>query len=70
MTARALPPFIRISEVSQHYPVSDDTIRRWEKAGKLKIHRPSPGISMIARADIERAIVGPRVGPGRPRKAS
>lgn len=55
MTGRV---FIRMYQIPDTYGVSVDTVRRWEKDGKLKVHRPSPSISTVRVEELEKVIGG------------
>lgn len=51
------PIRIRASKVGEYYPISERTLRRYEKAGLIKLGR-FRGTTSVKTADLERLLAG------------
>jgi molybdopterin-binding protein len=47
-------PMVPISDAARAIGVSQDTLRRWDRAGKLRTKRDSRGRRLVSSADVER----------------
>src|SRR3954447_18382420 len=45
---------LSLSEAARALGVSQDTLRRWDRAGKLRTHRDSRNRRLVPRAEVER----------------
>jgi len=45
---------VPISEAARAIGVSQDTLRRWDRAGKLRTKRDARGRRLVSRAEVER----------------
>jgi molybdopterin-binding protein len=53
-------PMIPIGEASRAIGVSQDTLRRWDRAGKLRTSRDERGRRLVSSTDLERLAHRPR----------
>src|SRR6266508_5260449 len=52
--ARDLPEFLQVTEAAEYIGVSPQTLRRWDRDGRLTaVRRPSSGYRYYRRADLE-----------------
>jgi molybdopterin-binding protein len=58
--ARGTKQDLTLGEAAAALGVSTDTLRRWEKAGKLRASRDAQGRRRVPRAEIERLARAPR----------
>jgi molybdopterin-binding protein len=58
--ARAQRDDLSLGEAAAALGVSADTLRRWEKAGKLRARRDAQGRRRVARREVERLSSTPR----------
>ena len=56
-------PDVGLTEAARELGVSVDTLRRWDRAGKLRTHRDEHNRRRIARAELERLRGRPRRPP-------
>jgi molybdopterin-binding protein len=47
-------PMVSISEAARAIGVSQDTLRRWDRAGKLRTKRDARGRRLVSSAEVER----------------
>jgi molybdopterin-binding protein len=47
-------PMVPISEAARAIGVSQDTLRRWDRAGKLRTKRDARGRRLVSSAEVER----------------
>jgi molybdopterin-binding protein len=63
MLRRVPPSDLSIGEAARAIGVSADTLRRWERAGKLRTRRDSANRRRVPRREIERLTRRPRRAP-------
>jgi molybdopterin-binding protein len=51
---------VGLTEAARELGVSVDTLRRWDRAGKLRTHRDEQNRRRVARSELERLRVHPR----------
>jgi molybdopterin-binding protein len=54
------PPDLTLGEAARELRVSADTLRRWERAGKLRAVRDSQNRRRVPRREVERLATRPR----------
>lgn len=47
---------MRITEAAAYLGVHPDTLRRWEKAGKIRVYRTPGGERRFERADLDQSV--------------
>jgi len=55
--AEAVSEFLRLSDAATFAQVSKPTLAAWERLG-LKVYRPSKGVALVRRSELEAFIVG------------
>ena len=55
-----MPTMVPIGEAAKAIGVSQDTLRRWDRAGKLRTRRDSRGRRLVSSSDVERLAARPR----------
>jgi molybdopterin-binding protein len=55
-----MPDDLTLGEAAKEIGVSADTLRRWERAGKLRTKRDSRNRRLVARREVERLAKRPR----------
>jgi molybdopterin-binding protein len=53
-------PMVPIGEAARAIGVSQDTLRRWDRAGKLRTRRDTRGRRLVSSTDVERLARRPR----------
>lgn len=57
MALKNLQHYLLISEAADFLGVSQQTLRNWEKQGKLRVHRhPVNGYRLFKKSDLERLL--------------
>ena len=51
---KAEPPFLLTSEVARVLGVTPETVRHWERVGRLPAQKTSTGVRLFDRRDVER----------------
>ena len=60
-----LNEYLKIREAAEYLGVSKDTLRRWDRAGKLKARRhPVSNFRLYLRADLDRFLASVGGGTG------
>src|SRR2546423_13206724 len=54
---------LSLGEAARAIGVSADTLRRWERAGKLRTRRDAANRRRVSRREVERLARGPRRAP-------
>ena len=54
-----MTPDLSLSEAARALGVSQDTLRRWDRAGKLRTHRDERNRRRVPRAEVERLAARP-----------
>jgi excisionase family DNA binding protein len=54
MNTEAAPQFLTTADVARALGVVPDTVRLWERAGKLPALRTASGVRLFAHADVQR----------------
>jgi molybdopterin-binding protein len=54
---------LSLGEAARAIGVSTDTLRRWERAGKLRTRRDAANRRRVSRREVERVARGPRRAP-------
>jgi molybdopterin-binding protein len=60
------PPGLRIGDAAEALGVRVETLRRWEREGRIKMRRTEGGQRLVSPAEVKRLLAAKRRSPGRP----